>query len=229
MRCSRSRFAPPLSLLAAASLPFAAMTARGQATVMLVDDVIQPGTVVSIGAGESGSINPAGDPFAFANAASLLNIQSIAITLTLIDGDTGTGPDDVFRDTLTLRLDGIETGLVLNGFSSAANEGNIQASDYIRLRLEITNPANAGAILAALQVDNQLVGSLYESAGVPGANSIGLPAREFGSSTPTITAVLEITGIAVPEPGTWTLLSVGAIVLCGGVARSRRRQAAAAR
>ena len=60
-------------------------------------------------------------PWDFGASAGLLgSISNITITLTVGDGDSALGERDF--DQLTLALDGIDTGLHLNGF--AAGTGN---------------------------------------------------------------------------------------------------------
>ena len=104
-------------------------------------------------------------PYDFAGMeyASLTSIDSITVTLTVQDGDTAAAELDF--DNWTLALDGIDTGLKLNGFP-----GNVQ---ILTQTLTQDSPANASALLAALQSDGQLIGSIIDSD--PGDNSITLP------------------------------------------------------
>jgi hypothetical protein len=102
-------------------------------------------------------------PYGFAGLdyASLVSIDSITVTLSMGDGDTAPGQIDF--DNLTLALDGIDTGLKLNDFP---------ANSVFSQTLTRDNPDNASAILAALQLDGELVGSIIDSD--PGDNSISL-------------------------------------------------------
>jgi len=103
----------------------------------------------------------------------LTDITSISVTLTVTDGDTDLGDFDEGR--WTLALDGWDTGLVLDGFSGAAQ--------IVTLTLT-ANPALSATILAALQSDAQLAGSIIDH--TAGDNEFVLPSR--------ITTTLDITG-----------------------------------
>jgi hypothetical protein len=119
--------------------------------------------------------------FAGMDYSSLVSIDSITITLTVQDGDTATGELDF--DNWTLGLDGIDTGLKLNGFP-----GNLAIFTQTLIQ---DNPNNASALLAALQTDGQLIGSIIDSD--PGDNAITLPFR--------IDTSLDITGTIDGGPG----------------------------
>jgi len=103
-------------------------------------------------------------PFTFPaqDVASCVSIQSISVTLTLDDGDTGAGDFD--EGELTLGLDGIDTGIELDGFPNGSEE-----------TLTITgSPNNAAAILVALKADNELDGSIFDASS--GDNTVDIPA-----------------------------------------------------
>ena len=125
----------------------------------------------------------ASNPYDFAGMdyASLTSIDSITVTLTVQDGDTV--PETIDFDNWTLALDGIDTGLKLNGFP-----GNVA---ILTQTLTQDSPANASALLAALQTDGQLIGSIIDSD--PGDNSITLPF--------VIDTSLDITGTIDGGPG----------------------------
>lgn len=91
---------------------------------------------------------PAG--FVFAKAATFATIDKIAITATL--GDADTGPGDFDEGELFLALDGIDTGIALNGFRN--NEVDTRTLNGA--------PLNAAQILQALKVDNKLVASIID-------------------------------------------------------------------
>ena len=119
--------------------------------------------------------------------SSLTTIDRLTVTLTIFDGDTDPGSFD--EGQLVLLLDGIDTGLTLDGFPSDAT---------ITLTITDLSPINTASILSALQSDGQLIGSILDidPTGLS-ANTIGLPA--------TSTTTLTIEGaVAVPEPSTLT-------------------------
>ena len=89
--------------------------------------------------------NFAGQPY-----SSLTSIDKLSVTLTLSDTDKALGNFDF--NQLTLGLDGINTGIKLNGFG-----------DGLTQTLTIGGtPSNASAIISALQADGQLVGTIID-------------------------------------------------------------------
>lgn len=131
----------------------------------------------------------------------LATIDEISIRLTMNDGDTAPGNFD-FND-LTLLLDGINTGIALNGFSNGAT---------VSLLIGPQAPNNAAAILAALQADGQLVASIVDSD--PNDNF-------FGNQSLQASAGLVITGQRVPEPASLAVWSL--LLLAGALVVWRRR------
>jgi hypothetical protein len=189
--------------------------------------------------GQSAAISASA--FDFSGQPQLLSIQSISITLTMIDGDTGLGPnginetpnppdgnqhgdDDVFVNTLHLRLDGIETGsnLLLNGFNSYDNSMPLAASDFVTVTITGL-PDNGAAILAALQ-DGTLSATIFDAGfsdpTLTGQNAFRVPDTAFDGTT-SIFATLSITGTPVPEPN--TIFSVGTGVILLALLRRRPR------
>lgn len=129
----------------------------------------------------------------------LTSIDSIRVSLTLEDGDTAQGLGNPDFNNLFLLLDGINTGIALNGFANNRTltlslTGTSNPSDNLPLN-------NAAGILAALKTDGRLAGSIIDN--TPNNNdSIRRIAREF-------TTTLEITGQAVPfevSPGLGSLV-----------------------
>lgn len=121
------------------------------------------------------------------------------MSLTLEDGDTAQGLNNPDFNNLFLVLDGINTGIALNGFANNRTltlslTGTSTQSDNLPLN-------NAAGILAALKTDGRLAGSILDN--TPTNNdSIRRIAREF-------TTTLEITGQAVPfeiSPGLGSLV-----------------------
>ena len=197
---------------AAALLLALGQLSYAQNTITLSSTVQQSGVRDDLGMNESAPINLATEPFTFPGAGNLLDITSITITLTVLDGDTGTGPDDFFRDTLSLQLDGIATGILLNGLDDAVDDDNpVFPTDYVSGTETITgSPMNAAAILAAIQFDGQVFARIFESVGdVNDANLLTIPRFTPENPGQPIFVTLSITGTAIPEPSTWMLLGVG--------------------
>jgi hypothetical protein len=134
----------------------------------------------------------------------LTTIDSIAVTLTVQDGDSGPGDFD-FND-LTLGLDGIDTGLKLNGFLN----NNIVTLTLTQLPVPLQTQ-----ILAALQADGKLVGTVIDADAdgqVTAPDFIGFP-----SANGSIQTTLDITGQIsqggggnVPLPAAVLLAPLGA-------------------
>lgn len=124
--------------------------------------------------------------------AALDAIEKISVSLVLGSANSGAAGDTNF-DEFTLALDGIDSGLKLNGtWEVITNPGQ----DDIRPPLTFTGtPLNADAILAALKDDGQLVGTILDSE--PGDDFITLGSTEGGFGPTT----LVINGIATGEPG----------------------------
>lgn len=161
-------------------------------------------------AGASAPINDEGDPFTFGGIGGFSSIESISITLTIFDGNTGPGEAD--ENALTLALDGIDTGIALNGFLGGEE-----------ITLTITGtPNNAAAIFAALQTDGQLNARILDSTGsvVADQNDLTVPASDI-NGVPYLTT-LSVT--VVPEPGTVGLIGMGVMLLVGSQLRRLRRK-----
>jgi hypothetical protein len=159
----------------------------------------------------NGITNPAANPYDFTgqNFAALTSIDNIQLTLTVFDGNSGfsgTAADFDFNN-LTFGLAGFDTGIKLNGFSAAS----INGSD-ITLTFFSSSISNAAQILAALQATGTLTGSIIDATGNPDSNGMTL------SSLHDTTLIIN----AVPEPSTWALLAVGAVLF---IFVARRRSA----
>jgi large repetitive protein len=94
--------------------------------------------------------------FSSTDYSSLSVIRDISITLRIDDGDSAVGDFDY--GNLTLFLDGINTGILLNGFPNGSSFP----------QTIIASISNSAAILAALQSDGKLIASISDS--TPGDN-----------------------------------------------------------
>jgi hypothetical protein len=107
-------------------------------------------------------------PFAFVGVGKLKTITRVTFEVTLDDADTGTGDADNERGELTLELDEIDTGILLDGFGSGENvNGTVSGK-----------PANAKDILRALKDDGELVATIRDSDPTD-PNSAAAPANFF--------------------------------------------------
>jgi hypothetical protein len=98
------------------------------------------------------------------NYNSLTSLGSLTLTVSIRDGDSALGNFDF--NNLSIGLDGIDTGIKLNGFA----DGPITVLDVSGA------PQNAAAILTALKADGKLNLSVFDSdvdlaGSAPGANA----------------------------------------------------------
>lgn len=111
------------------------------------------------------TITPAANPFTFAGIGKIRTLARITFTATIDDGDTG--PGEIDENDLTLALDGIDTGILLNGFRD--NETDTQTVSGV--------PINQSQILAALKADGELAAAFVDDDvdGVNGNNFLDVP------------------------------------------------------
>lgn len=109
-------------------------------------------------------ITAADNPYSFSNTRKIASIKQVRITATIRDGDSGLGEDEV--NDLFLALDGINTGIALNGF------GN----DVTNTRTLIGIPNQPGALKAALKADGKLEARIIDVD--PNPNVLGIPATD---------------------------------------------------
>lgn len=210
------------AVAAALGLMVAGQLAHAQTTIssMQLQSNFNGGT----GAGQSAPINAS--RFDFSSQTQLLSIDSISITFTVIDGDTGLGPnntsdtpyppdgeqhgdDDFDVNSLSLRLDGIDPGtnFLLNGFTSF--QAPLDSGDFVTLTFTGA-PSNSAALLGALQ-DGLINATVFDATGVANSNGFQIPNTEFDQSTPLF-ATLSFTGTPIPEPSTILFLTTGALL-----------------
>jgi len=192
------------SVLAAGLAVGAIAWSASAAPISLTSTVDQSGLTVP----QSGGPYPltgAGTPYDYTAQPynQLVSIDSIVVTLTISDGDSGVGEFD-FND-LTLGLDGIDTGLKLNSFLN----NNIVTQTLTQLPVPLQ-----AQILAALQADGKLVGTVIDADAdgqVTAPDFIGFP-----SANGNIQTTLDINGQTaggggnVPLPAAVLLAPLGA-------------------
>jgi hypothetical protein len=145
------------------------------------------------------------NPFAFID-----RIDSITLTLTMADGDTAAGDFDF--GNLYLALDGVNTGLALNGFPN---------NQILSLSLNQLSPATSDALVAALQ-DGQLLGSVLDL--TPGNGPAGDTIAFPRAVDTTLDLVLHLSPPPPPPvplpPAVWLALSSAGLAM---VESGRRR------
>ncbi len=229
-------------LLAAAGL-FGALVAgpsglRAQTMATVTNTQLQSNFNGATGAGQTAPI--AANPFTYPSLPAFTSITSVSITFTVIDGDTGLGPngvddtpypppgdgtqygdDDFDVNSWTLQLNGINLGqgLLLNGFNAYDNSHPVQASDFVTVTITGV-PANAAMLLTALKTGS-VTALVYDSTGVSQSNGFLIPNTLIDHTTP-LDATLSFTGTIVPEPRASGWLLAGAAA-AGLALRVRRR------
>lgn len=136
-------------------------------------------------------------------AQTLSAIMSVQVTLTLQDGDSASGNFDF--NHLFLALDGINTGLALNGFHGSGLQDTLTISGNV-------SPATGTSLLAAF-ADHLFVGTIITD----NANDTAAPNDIFAGNNglnATTTLVLNDTAL-VPEPTSIALLCAGGVALIG--------------
>jgi hypothetical protein len=155
------------------------------------------------------------DPFDFSDQDydSLASIESLSITLTVVDGDTvpRRGWDDF--NNWTLGLDGVDTGLLLNGFPNSRWAAELT---FTQLQVPMQDQ-----ILSGLKADGQLIATIIDA--TPGDNRIEL-CHYPHYATLTLSGVTAYDEPApIPEPGMMTIWSLLGAGVAGLVWWRRRR------
>jgi len=160
-------------VILAAMTPVVLPREAGAAPITLTSTVFQNGVNSTIGNGNvvftaAGGWNFAGQAF-----ASLASIDSITITMTLFDLDTAPGNLDFNK--VTLGLDGINTGVLLNGFPDAVQSTQTISGPPQDPATHIPSTSVGDSIVSALKADGRLTGSLF-STDRPSNNGFQAPA-----------------------------------------------------
>jgi hypothetical protein len=116
---------------------------------------------------EDARITAANNPYTFGKklVKKIAKIEKITIRATITDGDTG--PGDFDENNLTLALDGIDTGIKLNGFRSGETD----------TRTNTGTPINQNAIKNALKADRKLSATIIDHVNPAGNNEVDIPAN----------------------------------------------------
>jgi hypothetical protein len=109
--------------------------------------------------------------FSGTDYASLRTIESISLRLTIANGGTGIGEDDYNQHSLW--LNGIETGIKLNGFPDGQwKTGEVSGA-----------PANGSTILNQLRATGTLSAALYDNCCASGESReytvVGIPSFDY--------------------------------------------------
>jgi len=131
--------------------------------------------------------------FTAQNILGLSSIDEISVTLTLLDGDTGISEFD--EGELVLELDGLNTGLALNGFAN-----NVTMFNYT-----VSGANQSTGLLNALHQDGTLLGRILDLS--PNDNYVKVRGGYMASLTLT-----DHGSVAVPAPSAVLLSGLGVIV-----------------
>ncbi len=145
--------------------------------------------------------------------SSLTSVMFIQVTLTMQDGNSSLTDGEGFDyNHLFLGLDGVNTGLVLNGFRGNGLQDTLTFSGVV-------NSTIGAAIFANLQ-DGFLVGSIITD----NPNDTILSPNDIfvGNDALNATTTLVLSD-AVPEPGTYALVAVGLLLVLAPKLRRLRR------
>ena len=183
------------------------------------------GTLASIPLTANGAFVPTNAPWTF-DPALVSQLDAIdTISISLILGSADSQPGGVNFDKMTLALDGIDTGIKLNGtWQIIKNPPNDDIRPPLVFTGTVTDPA---AVLAALKADNKLVGTIRHTS--PGNDFITLGSTQgsFGPTTLVInglaTDAVPPTPAAVPfPPALWAALPM--LLALGAVGQRRLRK-----
>ncbi len=144
------------------------------------------------------------------NFSSLTSVTFIQITLTLQDANSNQGGFDF--NHLFLALDGVNTGLALNGFPGNGLEATLTFSGVV-------DQVTGAAIFTNLQ-DGFLLGSIVTDN--PNDTIISPNDLFVGNDALNATTTLALSD-AVPEPATYILVGAGMLLILAPRVRRFRR------
>jgi hypothetical protein len=174
----RTAAAPTATLASMAVLVFAAQLSFAS-TITLSSSVHQNGINSVIGNGVTFTAGQGYD-FTGQDFASLATIDSITIALSFFDLDTAPGNLDF--DKVTLTLDGVNTGMRLNGFPDSASATQTITDVPRNPATQQPSTSVADAILGALHGDGRLTGGIV-STNVGSSNAFQAPATFVSTLT----------------------------------------------
>jgi hypothetical protein len=181
----------------------------------ITSTVVQSGVDRPIGNGPLEVTSEPGFDFAGQDYRALRSVDQVSITLTLLDADSARGDRDFGK--LTLMLEGVNTGILLNGFRDSELD--------TRTITGFPSDEDKVQILAGLKVDGH-VGAWILSTDRPSFNRIGVPSSAKATLVLTGERVGSINymqiddiksqrSITNPEPSTWLLLLSGLALFVG--------------
>ena len=162
-------------LVALALTPLGAAAVPGDASAARLRNYKKQDSALQSGAAGDANgipISLANDPFEFTRVGSIVSIQKVTVIFTMHDGDTGAGDYD--EDRLVLALDGVDTGIELNGFRD----------DRFDTQTITAVPEHPGAILKKLKEDGRLAATIIDrSPGDGGPNEVYIAEQTQSSLT----------------------------------------------
>src|SRR5215210_7121773 len=155
-----------VSLMVGVVLFAGVASARGQN--VLVKTSTKPQSGIHTNLVTPAQINAHRKPFRFKRTSRITRLRSVTITATIFDGDTEVGNFD--HGDLVLGLDGINTGIKLNGYRDKQTDTRTNGG----------RPDNAAKLLKALKRDGKLNATIIN---VPAGhhNKVRIPA-EFNAT-----------------------------------------------